>query len=147
MNNAWKYIVISLLASVAIFHVGAIVVIGDRDYQLTSTDYYEREIAYQDTLEALRRGKAMIWRTAEQNNRLEIKVTNLNGQPLTLAQPSVRLYKPNDADQDRSQALATDEPGTYGLDLTNLKPGPWQLTVEGLHEGQKMAWQTRLLVR
>lgn len=147
MNNTWKYIVIALLASVAIFHVGAIVVIGDRDYQLTSDDYYDREIAYQDTLEALRLGKALVWQAVEQNGRLEVGVKDLNGQAVVLAEPSVHLYKPNDAAQDSTQKMDSLEPGRYQLAQTVLKPGPWQLTVEGQYKGQKLAWQTRLLVR
>ncbi len=147
MNNTWKYIVIALLASVAIFHIGAIVVIGNRDYQLTSDDYYDREIAYQETLEAMRLGKALVCQAVETNGRLEVSIKDLNGGAVVLADLSVHLYKPNDASQDRTQKLVAIAPGRYQLPQAVLKSGPWQLTLEGLFEGQKLAWQTRLLVR
>lgn len=145
--NHWKYVVIGLLLSVAIFHIGAIFYIGDRDYQLTSTDYYDREIAYQDTLEALRAGKAYIWTTEEQGQYLYIAVRDVNQQPVTLNQPKARLYKPNDAALDQDQDMELTGPGNYRLTVGQLKAGPWKLTVEGQQNDQAIAWQTRLLRR
>lgn len=145
--NYWKYIVIALLSSVAVFHVGAIFYIGDRDYQLTSTDYYDREIAYQSTLEAMRAGKAYIWTTEERGDELLINVRDANQQALQLETPSVHLYKPSDNRQDQDQVLAMTEPGCYRLKIAQLKPGPWNLTLTAKAAGQPIAWQTRLLRR
>lgn len=140
----YKYLVITLLAGVAIFHIGAVVVIGDQNYQLTSKDYYGQEVAFDDLQKQLAAGRAFVWQDRTSRSQVEILVHDVNGQALDLQQVKVQLYKPNDASQDLVVTLEKHGEGIYSAPAAALSKGPWKLTLHADHQGTPVAWQTRI---
>jgi nitrogen fixation protein FixH len=148
MNQYWKYIVIGLLSLIAVFHISAIVYISGNRYELTSKDYYDREITYQQTIEKLRAGKAYQWnhRFDAESGQLELEVLDAAGNPVALTEPVMWLYRPNQANADREFRPKRGEDGIYRIAVASLATGLWKLTVEANHDQQPLAWRTRLVL-
>ena len=133
----------SLLAGVAVFHIGAVVYIWGEDYQLTSEDYYEEEQTYSDMVQRLRRGSAYTCDLQLNTRSLRLAVRDVTDGRPELSDVIVKLYKPDDADADQELVLKRDENGVWFADLDGLRPGLWQYTVEATLGDEKLAWRAR----
>lgn len=152
-KNYWKYIIMSLLGGIALFHLGALWYIWGNQYELTSKDYYAKTLRHQDMIERLREGKAFLWRydVAEDGQSLVVDVRNPNGEGVALQEVKATLYRPDSAGLDQEITLAQGEAGVYTAPIDALKPGAWKLTVlanlDGDDPTRELAWQTRMSVR
>lgn len=141
-KNYWKYIIITFLAGVAVFHFGAIAMIWGENYELTSADYYEQE-ANQEMLRAqLRAGAPYQWRITLEQGRAHLEILDAAGQSLEVSNPRVQLYKPNDASADRELALAASADGGWSVETGALPTGLWRITILAEREGQTLAHKT-----
>ena len=153
MKNYWKYIVISLLGGIAIFHLTAIWYIRGKNYELTSSDYYAREIQYQGMIDRLREGRSFLWEcdVSEDGQSLILDVRDLNGGDVDLQDVTATLYRPDSSGLDQELSLAVNEKGAYVAPISSLKPGPWKLTVLASLDGENtptaLAWEKRMSVR
>ena len=148
--NYWKYIIIGLLGFVALFHAAVIWYIRGENYELTSPDYYDRELRYQERIDKLRAGKAYAWscRLSEDQRWLELQVVDPNGAAVVLSDISVTLYRPNDAGLDRQLLMEPGGSSGYRAPLAELEPGLWKVTVDATNDrGTALAYQTRLSSR
>ena len=146
--NFWKCFVIGLLVFVAVLHLGAVLLVGDRDFELTNSDYYGQELVFQEMQGRLREGASLIWETQvlPETQRLAFRVKSVSGESVVLDGGTVQLYRSNDARQDRALALLSADDGSYQIDTAQLRPGVWQATVEGKANGKPVAWRTRLVL-
>ena len=144
MKNYWKYIVISLLASLVTFHVLAIWHIRGESYQLTSKDYYARELTYEQTLQALRRGQAYKW-DMDLKDGFHLTITDVNGAPLSLEEVDVHLYRPDKAELDQLFQPEWNQEG-YKHQIDPLKKGKWSVTIKAQKDGETIAWRTKLVI-
>lgn len=134
-RNLWPasitafFIVAALL--LAIFVVWAM---RQRD-DLVSADYYEREIRYQQQLDALNRSSALA---------AEVIVTfDAAQQAILITLPAakgatgrVHLYRPSDARLDRDLPLELNDAGVQRLDATRLTAGLWKVRVAWSVDGK-----------
>ena len=148
MKNYWKYIIISLIATLMVFHFSAIWYISGRNYQLTSPDYYEQEQSIDANKQAIRLGKVLQWNCrVEGRNRVVVEVSGLDGKPSALDEVSVELYRPNNADGDIMLALGQQAPGRYTAETQELAEGRWDLKVKGKQGDDTVAYQQKMRVQ
>ncbi|MDJ0835139.1 MAG: FixH family protein [Acidobacteriota bacterium] len=128
MKNYWKYIVISMLAGVAVFHIGAVMYIWGENYELTSPDYYEQESAYMDLVPKLKAGAVYQWQANFSRDGVSLKVTDAAGAVPALENLTLALYKPDKAGLDRTLTLTPDGSGAWRAEA-GLVTGLWRYTI------------------
>ena len=142
MKNYWKYIIIALLAGVAVFHFGALYMIWDEDYELTSADYYEQESAYVEMTARLKAGAPYRWDCRLEQGRIRLAVHDAADAVPALETVRVRLYKPDNAAADRELSLEADGRGAWHAATGALPSGLWRLTVLAELDGTELAHKT-----
>lgn len=148
MKNYWKYIIISLIATIMIFHFTAIWYIKGRNFELTSKDYYEQEQQIDSNLQALRLGKILQWNCfVEDRNRVVVEVVGLDGKPSQLKEVNAKLYRPNNASGDVELALGQQAPGRYVAEVADLDQGRWDLRVQGKKGEDTVAFEQKMSVQ
>jgi len=140
-KNYWKYIIIALLAGIAVFHFSAIAMIWGNQYELTATDYYEQEANHEIMRAQIRAGAPYQWQVTLSEGRAALRVLGSDGQAVAITNPRLELYKPNDAGADRFFQLSADDAG-WRAETGPLAPGLWRLTVLAEYEGQTLAYKT-----
>lgn len=143
MKNRWKYIVIAMLSLVVIFHIGVVIYIADEDFELTSKDYYDRTLTYQETIEAARLAKSLKWeyRISESGRTLLLAVRTPDAEPARLEAATLTLYRPDNSDLDHHSNLEVDGEG-FRATIPQLAKGRWRLTVNGQWQGKPVHYET-----
>lgn len=127
--HPFQVLVFSLLGVTVAVHVVALLIVRGMDIQLTSPDYYARELRYEDTIQAKRRGHDLQWRLRQENGRFVLDVRTASGQSASLDHASLNLYRPQDADDDQSLALSPENGALVTVPVT-LKPGLWKVSIQ-----------------
>ena len=140
-KNYWKYIVITLLASVALFHIGAVSMIWGESYELISGDYYAEESAYVDLVAHLKAGAPYRWESELAGEQFTLAVRDAANAVPALENVRVRLYKPNDASADRELTVTGTETG-WSATTGTLPAGLWRVTVLAELDGETLAYKT-----
>ncbi len=143
--NYWKYIVISLLASVAVFHFFAVGMVISNRYELTSKDYYEQEKMVGQNKAELKAGEQLAWRWSYQEDKrlYLLSVQDAAGKPVQLKNVTINLYKPNKANQDQQLLMHTSGEGQWQAQFDGLDFGRWKATIRADHEQDVVAWETQ----
>ncbi len=136
-----KTLVICLLGGVAVFHLGAVILIGDKNFELTRPDYYAHESSYRDDVASLRAGAAWQWQLKVEQGSASLRVVDVSGDPVSLEDVSLQLYKPNNSAADRTLQLATDK-GGWQVDTGSLQSGLWRYTIRAQASGQKVGYRS-----
>jgi len=138
----YKYLVIGLLGTVAVFHLGAVSMIIGNQYELTSRDYYAHETDFPELQARINAGHDLSWqhRLIGEGNILEMKVVNPVGESFPLTAVRVELYKPDRAEMDRQLELKLTSSGAWQVDVGELAPGRWRATYEVADGEHKLAW-------
>ena len=143
--KTWKYIVIALLATVAIFHLGVLAFIWNKRYQLTSKDYYDREMAYQEMIDKLDRGNQFQWKvTHSPPGHLVVSIKSKSGNPVVFENLVGFMYRPNQADLDRAIKLVPTENGVYMASVEGFPKGRWDITLQGAVNNTTVAHKQRI---
>jgi len=140
-QNYWKYIVIALLAGVALFHIGAVSMIWGEEYELISGDYYAEESAYTEMIANLKAGAPYRWDYTLSERDVTLAVRDAADAVPALDNVRVRLYKPNDASADRELTLTRSEQG-WTAPTGTLQRGLWRVTVLAELNGETLAYKT-----
>jgi len=147
MSNL-KWLVYALLGSVMLFHFVAIWYVREQRYELTSPDYYQRELGYQETIERYRAGEDLQWQVSLDagRGRLSLQARDRGGANVALEDLTGRLYRPNAAGMDRDIALEAAGDGSYVAIFEPLAGGRWNLTLEGTWQGRAVAYRERAVL-
>jgi len=142
----WKYIIIGLLVGMMAFHFSALFYIRNQKYELTSPDYYEREIQHQQVLDALRRGHDFNWNLVIQADKSQsyLEVTDPNGANIVIGKLKLEFYRPHNSSQDHHLQLDPGQDGRYYFDAVSLPPGRWDWMASGSFQGETVAFQKRI---
>lgn len=142
----WKYIILGLLVSIMLFHFGALYYIRNQNYELTSPDYYQKEIEHESLIEAMRQGHAFKWDLSysDDNTFVFLKVTDANGEVAALEELSIQYDRPNNASFDQHIHLVKQESSHWAGQIEPLAAGRWNCLVTGRYQGRDIAWQQKL---
>jgi len=136
----WKWIVVVLLGFVVVFHLVIVMYVSSQRYELTSPDYYRREIEYQQIIDKKEAAGDFEWNWQLTGRQAELSVIGQSGR-IELAQPVAQLYKPDQSRLDRQVAVTTMQPGQYRIDFTGLPAGLWHVTIEAQVAGRAMIFE------
>lgn len=109
---------------------------------LVISNYYEHDKLFPEKFE-------------QQQNALMLKeqVKILAGNPIIIKFYSsvpekgiVQLYRPDDASQDKSLEIKTDEMGVMQIESASLKPGLWKVIVQWESGGKKFYTEDRIFI-
>ncbi|KAB2879278.1 hypothetical protein F9K33_09925 [bacterium] len=121
----WALGVTALYSSFALFIIGFFVVSTFNKVDLVEENYYDKEIAYQQHIDKVKRTKALVsplgWKLqADQlvlqfpKDRKEIK-------------GSINLYRPSDSKNDRTISIHPDDKNVQHVSLSNMEKGLWRV--------------------
>ena len=147
MKNYWKYIIISMLAGIAVFHISAMVYIWDENYELTSPDYYAEEGTYMDLMAMIKDGAMYRWQLNLTRDDIQLKVTDAAGATLELNTVTLTLYKPDKAGLDKTLILTPNGQGGWYVAKADLATGRWRATVTASHDQTRLAYRANTAVR
>lgn len=130
---------------------GALVVLAYHSWTgLETEDAYEKGLAFNRTLEAVRAGEALGWRVEVSfadagpgRGRLAVLLAERDGRALTGATVAARFVRPTQAGHDKEVMLAEVGDGTYAREVELPLPGRWELRLEAEHRGRRhrSAWR------
>jgi len=145
-RSAWPY---GLVAFFAVFISWIAIFIGlavSHSSELVGADYYEQEIRYQERIDSARRASGtrdLVLRYDEAAGRVVFQLPREHRD--APAEGVIRLYRPNDAQLDRTldlRAIAVGETGS----AVKLEPGPWKLEAHWKHDRENYYTSTNIVV-
>lgn len=147
-RNPWPWGIAAAFAVFITGTVGLIVLASFHRPELVATDYYEREIRYQQTYDSRARARAL---GAEADVTFDAAhrclVIHLPPRHAAAAPAgTIHLYRPAAADADREVPLAPGPEGRQTLDARDLAPGLWRVRVEWRHADQAYTLERQLVL-
>lgn len=128
MHWGWR-----IAVGYSLFVIGmiALVVAANRQTNdLVTEDYYARELAYQDIIDAKANAAAMeepfAFRVAEDYAWLELDFPAEAGSP----EGVLHFYRPSDASRDFKVEVAPDAEGIQRVPIAALQQGFWRVNLE-----------------
>jgi hypothetical protein len=131
-----------IVVAILFFAVGTLTMVGialSTNTDLVSSDYYPRQIDYQQQIERLQRTQALPEGVAWSLD-LDGEQVVLRFPPGHFADPpsgTIRFYRPDDASQDREVAIHLDGAGRQRIDGSLLSMGRWRVQIEWQAEGHE----------
>lgn len=145
--NPWP---LGIVAAFAVFIAGtiALIVLSVRNHgELVAPDYYERDLAYQRTLDRQRRTEplsdeiAVAYASGTRQVRLSLPGSHADAG----AKGRIRFYRPSDAVLDHEVPLELASNGTQDMSGGHLLPGKWRVRLEW-QVGEDEFFADRILV-
>lgn len=97
---------------------------------LVTDDYYARELAYQDVIDARANAAALedpfAFRVADDYGFLELHFPDEAGSP----EGEIQFYRPSDASRDFRVQVGPDAHGVQRIPLSSLQQGFWRVHLE-----------------
>ena len=118
----------------SLFVTGIVVLViksSRQSQELVTTGYYEKELVYQETIDAKKNSASLAEpvSVSYKNRSIQIKFpSEMRGSEIAA---SVHLYSPSDEKQDRKIVVTTSD-ATVNLDASDVKPGKYYV---------KISWQ------
>ena len=124
----WALGVTVFYGGFALFMLGFLVVSTFHKVDLVEENYYDKEIAYQQHIDKVRRAKAL-------TQPLEWKrgVNNLEFQfpkEFPSVEGKIKLYRPSDSGRDVIVAIKTDAERRQEVSLAGLERGLWRMQID-----------------
>jgi len=144
MNWGWKIAVVYTIFVAGMLTFVATVYRQTND--LVSEDYYARELAYQDRIDArsnnqfLKEPMQFEWLS----DRRQLQLRFPEAAAMNVA--TLHLYRPSDASQDREFALQGASDTLRSVDLSELGPGFWRVQLDWEAGGMAYFKETTLVV-
>lgn len=142
----WKYIIMGLLAGIMLFHFSALYYIRNQNYELTSPDYYQKELEHQDLIEAIKHGKQYQWEVSLSDDQsfLSVSVMDANGSIANLSHLTIQYLRPNDSKLDQHIHLTRQQDGHFAGELLPLAAGRWNCLIQGELQGKAIAFREKV---
>ncbi len=125
---------------------GLVIFSMNRDVDLVTNHYYEKELVYQKQIDTEKR-------TADQNKEVQI---NYSGSVVNLFYPgitaddsvegTVYFYRPSDGKKDFHVSVAPNEDGKQIISSSKISNGFWKVQVSWKHKGEEYYTEKSLLV-
>lgn len=144
--NPWPYSIIGFFALAIVAVVVWVSFCVGHGSDLVAADYYEQEVEYQDQLDRMERGQTLGERASITYDVALgfIRIQVPPEQVALKAAGAIHLYRPSEADLDRTLPLEVNAAGEQRLDVQSLKPGLWEVRVRWAVEGQEFFLNEKL---
>ena len=147
----WKYIIISLVSFVVLFHVGAIIYLNQGpSYELTSSDYYEKGQAYEQEIQALNRGMLFSWDLdVSTPGKMRLSLVPKEGpHPISPGVQAIQieLLRPNDSTMDSTLELIRETNENQFSGDHQLKKGRWHARLKFIQNDQEFLFKKAIVV-
>ena len=132
----------------ALSTVGFVAFAMTQDVQLVSPDYYARGLQHDDRMQAAANADALgtALRIEVQPERHAVRVQWPQAMA-ALVRGTATLYRPANADDDRSVALVTAADGTLSVPTAGLAGGHWRLQLQWSADGRDYYAERDLILR
>ncbi|MBI1193732.1 MAG: hypothetical protein GC205_11245 [Bacteroidetes bacterium] len=144
MNWGWK---IAVVYSAFVVGMLSMVVTASRQTNdLVSEDYYARELAYQDRIDARANSQSLPapmqfeWLSGQKQLQLQFPAA------AAMNTATLHLYRPSDASQDRKFSLQGNADTLASVDLSQLSAGFWRVQLDWESGGRAYFKETTLVV-
>ncbi len=127
--GSWITIAFILFAGLII---SLVVVCVKQDISLVSADYYQQEIKYQQRIDDISNTTERKVDLKRNQNKIDLSFGE-NADGLT---GEVLMFRPSDANLDRSYQLRLDSEGQFQMDISALKRGLWKMKISWKQNGQ-----------
>lgn len=146
--SRWGWAVAALTVGFVLFLVVLVMFASRQSYDLVETDYYDRELAYQDRLDQLNRADSLgIKPTVAYQAGSGTLLVSYAGQPDLSAGPgSILLYRPSNARWDRVLEFSPDSSGQQSIEVGRLIRGLWRVQFEWRVDGKGLYSEQTLIV-
>ena len=121
---------------------------------LSSSNHYEKGLAYNDVLEAERAQAALGWTAQAElgevsggKGALTVTLRDREGQPLYADQVVAHLIRPTVEGLDSETVMRPSGEGLYRAEASLPEPGVWDLVLEVEQGGRELVSKQRLFVR
>ena len=126
-KSAWPYGITLVYVLFAAGMIGAVIFAVRNPTDLVSKDYYQQEIRHQERIDSEQRGQ----------KDPEAPTMTIKGRACVIHFPgnppgsgTLTLYRPTDANLDRTVPIALHGQQNQTLDLSDAVPGLWRLRIE-----------------
>ncbi len=128
------------------FLIGALVVLSGEQFDLVTKDYYEKGLAYQQRIDAIRRTQEIpdalrIIPDKKQNVLVFRFAPQFQGKPLS---GKIYFYRPSNARQDKQVDLPASLTDDFVVPTEQLPKGKWRIKAEWQVDGQTYYYETVL---
>ncbi|MCB1049172.1 MAG: FixH family protein [Acidobacteria bacterium] len=130
----YKWLVFSLLFFVVVFHIGVVFIVKNKNYELTSADYYAKELKYEENIQAMRRADAYSWQVSWQAGQLEVQVEAKQAPVPALQTVVLELTRPNASSEDQRLNLTYSAETNRWSAAAPLRSGAWNYVVSSQDE-------------
>lgn len=124
----WALGVTVLYGGFALFMLGFLAVSTFHKVDLVEDNYYDKEIAYQQHIDKIRRTKAlvhpMVWKRGV--NNLEFQFP----KEFPSVEGKIKLYRPSDSGRDVVVVIKTDAERRQEVSLAGLERGLWRMQID-----------------
>ena len=146
--NAWPFSIVGFFGLAIVAAVVWVVFCIGHGTDLVAADYYEQEVAYQDQLDRMERvrdlsGRAGVTYRMEENSILIQLPTEHASAGL---QGMIHLYRPSQANLDKTLPVKVTNAGEQLLDASTLLPGLWEVRVQWTALGQEFFLNEKLTI-
>lgn len=131
-KSNWGKGIFVLYSGFVLLILSMVVYVSSHNYDLVASDYYERELAFQQQLDKIKRADALptplVWSYSRPGRHIAISfpvdsgVADLTG--------TIRLFRPSDASLDVSLPIDADSAGVCRLDVSRLASGLWKMQID-----------------
>jgi hypothetical protein len=137
-HNLWPASIVGFFVLAIIFLVSFVAWAMRQRDDLVSTDYYEREVRYQQQLDSMNRSQTLAAQVVVTFDPTQLAIViTLPSDKRQGATGQVHLYRPSDARLDRELPLVLNADGVQRLDAKQLDNGLWKVRVKWNANGQE----------
>jgi hypothetical protein len=130
-HNLWPRAIIGAFVVFILGTAGLIVLACSQRIELVSSDYYEREIKFQNQIDRLERTR-LLGKQASISYDAQLSALTVSLPPDQVSKNltgHISLYRPSAAGLDRQVPLQPAPDGVQRLDTSGLMPGLWKVRV------------------
>ena len=113
-----------------LIRVITIVIAEHNNVDLVSTDYYEKEIRYEDRIAEMRNSKSLQEQVTVKTENRTVTIHFPSSFPHEKLKGDITLFRPSDKRLDKTFPVKPDSGSIQRIDLDLLQPGYWKMQIQ-----------------
>lgn len=131
-KSGWGKGIFVIYGAFVVLILAMVAYVSSHDFDLVEPDYYEKELAYQQQLDRIKRAEALplplTWRYDRGEQIVIIRFPKDNSA--STVSGTIRLFRPSDASLDLVHSIEADSVGVQLLDVSQLAGGLWKMQID-----------------